>query len=86
MAYTLGGIIKFSDKFTAPVGVKNEGEIGGFRAFARRKDGKYQEILQTYQEDGWVDGTNEGAWGTSTWDTRDEALKAARSAHRYLNR
>jgi len=86
MAYTLGGIIKFSDKFTAPVGVKNEGEIGGFRAFARRKDGKYNEVFQTYQENGWVDGENQGAWGTSTWDTKEAAFKAARSAHSYLNR
>lgn len=86
MAYTLGGIIKFSNKFSAPVGVKNEGEIGGFRAFARRPDGNYNEVFQTYQESGWVDGTNEGAWGTSTWDTKEEALKAARNAYRHLNR
>jgi hypothetical protein len=86
MTYTLGNIINFSTFFTAPVGVKNTGPIGGWRAFARRKDGKYHEVLQTYQEDGWVDGTNEGFWGTSTWDTREEALKAAQSAYRRLAR
>ena len=84
MGYTLGGIKKFSANFTAPVGTKNEGEIGGFRAFARRSDGAYHEVFKTFQENGMVDVENQGAWSTSTWDTKADALKAAKAAHSFL--
>ena len=84
MGYTLGGIKKFSANFTSPVGTKNEGDIGGFRAFARRSDGTYHEVFKTFQENGMVDGENQGAGGTSTWDTKADALKAANAAHAFL--
>jgi hypothetical protein len=87
MAYELGSVVKFSSAFTAPIGIKNPANAyDGFRAYARRKDGKYQEVLSVWQESGWVQGINEGAFNSGPFDTKEEAAKAAKKAHQYLNR
>jgi hypothetical protein len=86
MTYQLGAEINFKG-FTGKVGIKNEGGIVGFRAFARNeKTGTYREVLGCSQEDGWVDGANEGFWFNHTHDTKDEAATLAWKAYRWLNK
>jgi hypothetical protein len=90
MGYTLGAKSYFADKTSAVlVRVSKDPvvrEIEGFKAWARAKDGGYVRVYLTSQESGWVDGTNEGAWSETNFDTQEQALSFARSAHRHLNR
>jgi hypothetical protein len=89
MTYTFGSTRPATFKgqeITAPVFVLNtKNAYVGFRAFARRPEGDYVEVLEYAQEQMWVDGTNEGAWSASTYETSDQAFRDAYRAYRWLN-
>jgi hypothetical protein len=87
MAYILGNTFK-SDKYTKAVVVLNTGNpYVGFRAFARNEaTDRYTEVLEYAQEQMWVDGTNEGAWSASTFETSKDAFEMAWKAHRHINK
>jgi hypothetical protein len=61
-------------------------EIEGWKAYARANDGTYRRVYLSFQESGWVDGTNEGAWGTANFDSAEQAKAMAGKAYRWMNR
>lgn len=80
MRYEIGGLRTFKTPQTATVLTITSKdpvrlELEGTRAFARRKDGQYVEIFRAV-----------GEHSTCTWDTKAQALKAARAAHHWLSK
>lgn len=88
MTYQIGGEIKFSNKFSAKVGIQPVGGYVGYRAFARNeKTGTYREVFGLSQEDGcFVDGNFEGSMIRHTHETKSEASATAWKAYRWLNK
>lgn len=87
MSYILGAIR--NSKLTGKIILQApRTAIDGWSAFARNeKTGKYHEVLGISQEeDTWVQGENEGFWFHHTHETRDEAIKLASRAYRWLNK
>lgn len=91
MTYQLGGEFNFKTVNGEIVIRKpkdaQEACFVGFRAFARNnKTGTYREVFGLSQEQEWVDGTNEGFWFHHTHDSRENAVKLASKAYRWLNK
>ena len=88
MTYQIGAKVNLPKHFSGKTGiVDTKNFLTGFRAFARvEKTGEYFEVFGISQEDGWVDGTNEGFWFHHTHETREDAEKCAWKAYRWLNR
>lgn len=86
MAYELGETYT-NQGWTSQIAVVNTGNpYVGYRAFARNKDGDYNEVFDLGQEQLWVDGTNQGAWTRGTHETRESAIDKASAAYRWLNK
>ena len=83
--WTRGGSFKTS--ISTKIGFIESGSaILGVRAFARdEQTGRYIEILESSQEQLWVDGQNQGAHRVGPWETREEAARMAMSAYRKIN-
>ena len=91
MQIELGNVVDLDAKAPIVVRWSNKREVlavSGFHAYARRKDGSYQEVLELYRadSDGWVQGEYQGRWATATWETKELAAKAAEKAYHRINR
>jgi hypothetical protein len=83
--YTLGRRVRFSAKFTSPIGMTDTKSIEGVKAWARDEEtGEYIQVFE-YQPEEFVQGEPQSA-SEGNFETIEDARKWAQKAYRWINK